>query len=109
MDFSHVQVTTTTETKAQAAALADDLVSARLAACVQVWGPIESTFWWEGRRDATSEWMCVVKTSARRAGEVVARLREAHPYENPEVTVLPIVAGAPAYLEWIDDEVALGR
>ncbi len=104
MDLSHVQITTTTQTKEQAAALAQSLVEARLAACVQVGGPIASTYWWKGNLEHAEEWMCLIKTSGHLIDPLLKAVREQHPYENPEVTVTPIVGGSASYLAWIDEE-----
>ena len=58
----YLQVTTTTETKDDAARIAALLVERRLAACVQVTGPITSTFRWEGKIQSAEEWHCIAKT-----------------------------------------------
>lgn len=105
MGPGHVQITTTTATRDEANVIATGLVDARLAACVQVVGPIESTYWWKGHLERAAEWMCVVKTSQRLTDRVLERVREQHPFDNPELTVVPIVAGSGPYLEWIDQEV----
>ena len=104
MDPGHVQITTTTETKEQAGALAESLVKARLAACVQVAGPITSTYWWKGNLEHAQEWMCLIKTSGHLINPLLKAVREQHPYENPEVTVTPIVGGSASYLTWINEE-----
>ncbi len=99
------QVLTTTASREEAAQVADALLSRRLAACVQVTGPVESRFWWQGSLESASEWMCLAKTTEDRVEEVVATIRQAHSYDTPEVTATRIVAGNPAYLRWIADEV----
>ena len=108
MEFAHVQITTTTATEQQAGALASELVEAHLAACVQVVGPIQSTYRWKGNLEVSKEWMCVIKTTRSVQERVVQKLLESHPYENPEVTVVPIVQGSSSYLGWIDEEVSRG-
>ena len=50
--------------------------------------------------------LLVVKTRADRAGELVNRVAELHPYELPEVVMLPAVGGSPAYLDWVREEAA---
>ena len=74
-----VQVITTTATKAEADALAAALVERRLAACVQVIGPIRSVYWWEGEVSSDEEWLCQMKTTRAcyAALERVAHLRRA--------------------------------
>ena len=108
MAAHHVQITTTTETKDQAKSLADGLLQKRLAACVQIVGPIESAYWWNGALERAEEWLCIVKTSGDLTGSVVATIQANHAYENPEITATPIVDGSPSYLDWIDREVVDG-
>src|SRR5690606_16043695 len=65
-----VQVTTTTATDSDARALAQGLVEARLAACVQVVGPITSVYRWEGEVQVDDEWLCLAKTTRARLSEL---------------------------------------
>jgi periplasmic divalent cation tolerance protein len=98
-------VTTTfpNETAARQAAAA--LVQERWAACAQVAGPIESTYWWDGRVQRATEWACQLKTTTARVPGLRARLHELHPYDTPEIIVLPIVDGDPDYLRWVEASV----
>jgi len=98
----YLLVSTTTETGEQARRLARRLVERRLAACVQVLGPIESTYRWRGEVESSAEWLCIVKTRAERFAQVRDAIAEAHPYEVPEIVAAPLVAGSEAYLAWID-------
>ena len=99
------QVTTTVATQADAERIAAALVEERLAACVQVAGPIISTYRWQGAVERVTEWHCHCKTTRARYPALEARLRELHPYETPEIIALPIGAGSPAYLAWIEEGV----
>ena len=99
-----IQVTTTAATGEQADMLARELVQRRLAACVQVIGPIASTYPWQGNIETSEEWQCVAKTRRERFAEVEQIIRELHTYEVPEIIATPIVAGSAAYLEWIENE-----
>ena len=98
-----MQVTTTAPDEATADAIADALLDARLAACVQVDGPIRSRYWWDGAIDEATEWRCVAKTVASRAGEVVAAIVSVHPYDVPEVLVTAVVGAHDAYAAWVSD------
>ena len=100
------QVTTTFPDEPGARRAAATLVGERLAACAQVAGPIESTYRWDGRVETATEWYCHFKTTAARAPGLRSRLREIHPYDTPEIIVLPIADGDPAYLRWIEESVA---
>ena len=81
------------------------LVERRLAACVQVIGPIASRYRWQGSVERSTEWMCVAKTRAERYAELEAAIRELHSYDEPEIVATPIVTGSPGYLKWLDDNV----
>ena len=86
--------------------MASSVLGRRLAACVQVLGPVESRFWWEGRLDTASEWRCLSKTTTDRLDEVVEAISEAHSYDTPEIIALPVVGGSDGYLRWVADVVA---
>lgn len=101
----HYQVLTAAGSREEAGAIAEALLEARLAACVQVVGPVQSRYWWQGRLESAEEWLCLAKTTAGRVDEAVAEIARRHSYETPEVTVTPIVGGASGYLRWIDQEV----
>lgn len=99
------QVTTTLDSREAADRLASLLVDARLAACAQVTGPVASTYRWQGGTERATEWLCSLKTTLARLPALEARIRTEHPYQVPEIVAVPIVAGDPAYLAWIEDGV----
>ena len=90
-----IQVSTTTATKADAERIAAALVERRLAACVQVGGPIRSCYRWQGKIETAEEWLCTAKTTREAYDQVEQAIRELHPYEEPEIIAVPIVAGMP--------------
>jgi periplasmic divalent cation tolerance protein len=100
-----VQIVTTAGTREAAERIAVELVSRRLAACVQVSGPILSTFRWQGAVETAQEWVCTAKTSAAQLGAVEILVKELHTYEVPELVATPIVGGSEAYLSWLRDQV----
>lgn len=100
---SYVVVTTTSESEELAIKLAEQIASARLAACVQFW-PIQSVYWWQGKMDSGTEFILQCKTRASLAPALQDFIRTHHPYEVPEIIVTPILGGHPAYLAWIDQE-----
>lgn len=101
-----IQVTTTINTREGAQRIAQTLVGRRLAACVHVAGPIASTYWWQGKMEIEEEWTCVAKTRKDLYGSVEAAIREVHPYDEPEIVALSIIAGSQSYLTWIENETA---
>lgn len=96
-----VQVMTTTQRKEDAQRIAEVLVEKRLAACVQIVGPITSLFRWQGQIESVEEWQCHIKTRAALYEDVEREVRANHPYEVPEILALPIVAGSRDYLAWL--------
>jgi periplasmic divalent cation tolerance protein len=100
-----IQVITTIDSEEAARELADLLVTGHLAACVQIVGPISSTYWWEGRVEQAQEWLCLVKTRAERFADIDRTIREHHSYDVPEIVALPAVDVGESYLRWILDTV----
>lgn len=96
-----IQVVTTVATEEAAAALAAALVERRLAACVQVWGPIRSVYRWAGAVESAEEWVCQIKTLAWRFPALEEAIQELHAYDVPEILATPVVAGSEAYLAWL--------
>lgn len=101
----YVQVLTTTGSKEEAERISAVLIERRLAACVQVLGPLASRYRWRSDVEEAKEWQCVAKTIAALYPQVEEVIREVHSYEEPEVIAIPILAGSPGYLAWIDESV----
>lgn len=100
----YLTLLTTTDSVEEAAALAKSAVTARLAACAQVDGPITSTYWWQGDVESAKEWRVLYKTTAERYPAVEAHIKSEHSYDVPEVIVGEIPAGSRQYLDWITEE-----
>jgi periplasmic divalent cation tolerance protein len=101
MEPEYLQVVTTAGSEEEAERISAELVERRLAACVQVLGPIVSRYRWQGEVETAREWMCVAKTERERYPGVEATIRELHSYDEPEIVATPIVAGSKGYLDWI--------
>ena len=101
-----LQVVTTTDTREAAASIARALVEQRLAACVQVHGPVRSTYWWEGAVQESDEWLLVVKTVQAKYGQVEQTIRRLHSYDVPEVLALPVAEASAPYAKWLRDALA---
>jgi periplasmic divalent cation tolerance protein len=99
----YIQIVTTTMRKADAETIARALVERRLAACVQVLGPITSTYWWEGRIETNHEWQCWIKSRRDRYAQIEQAIAALHSYAVPEILAMPVVAGSAKYLAWLDD------
>src|SRR3954447_20948227 len=101
----YVQVLTAVGSEEEAGRIASLLVQRRLAACVQVVGPIVSRYRWQGEVEEEREWQCLAKTTGAAYEAVEAAIREVHSYDEPEIIATPIVAGSAGYLAWIDRNV----
>ncbi len=97
-----VQISTTTDDKDEADKLAILLVEQRLAACVQVIGPVRSTYWWEGGIEQAEEWLLIVKSKEALYERVEKAIKENHSYEIPEVLSVRVAEGSPDYLAWLE-------
>jgi periplasmic divalent cation tolerance protein len=81
--------------------LAHSLVTARLAACVNVLAQVTSVYRWKGEIETATEVPVLIKTRESLFPRVEEAIRRMHPYELPEVVAVPITAGSSAYLEWV--------
>jgi periplasmic divalent cation tolerance protein len=86
--------------------IAHMLVEERYAACVNLGAPVLSMYMWEGKLEGTEEIPITIKTTRERAPALISRLLELHPYEVPEVLMLPVIGGSPRYLEWVRNQSA---
>ena len=100
-----VQLTTTVAERADADRIADALLDARLAACVQIVGPITSRYRWKDAIEESAELLLIVKTTMARSHEAIAAVVAVHPYDVPEVLLTPVGGGHGAYLEWVTQNV----
>jgi periplasmic divalent cation tolerance protein len=103
-----IQVMTTVDSREVAEGLARAVLEQRLAACVQIAGPITSRYWWQGELAESEEWLCLAKTERRLYREVEQAIVAGHPYDAPEVLAVPVIDGSAKYLAWLSAEVARG-
>ncbi len=108
MSARYLQVCTAVPSEEEAGELARRIIEARMAAAVQVVGPIRSTYWWRGAVRITPEWLCIGKTTVSRFKELAALIAAHHPYEVPEITATPISHGSRSYLSWLSEEASGG-
>ena len=101
----YIQVVTTVQRRNDAEAIARALVEERLAACVQIVGPVASIYRWQGKIDAAEEWQCWAKSRRELYDRIEATIRRLHPYELPEILAISIAAANADYLAWLDEEV----
>lgn len=88
----------------EAEAIGRAMVEQRLAACVNILGPCRSIYRWRGAIEEAKEVAAVFKTALDRAPALTAAIGEAHSYDVPAITTLPIAGADAAYLDWIKAE-----
>jgi len=98
-------VLTTTGSQEEARKIAHGLVERRLAACVNILGPMESVYRWQGKVEAAPEFLLVIKTTASAFARVRDAIQELHSYDVPECVMLNIEDGSEAYLTWLGEAV----
>ena len=87
-----------------ALALAKALIDQHLAACVNVQSPCASVYHWQGKVESADEVPVLIKTQRQHYKLVEGLIKTMHPYELPEVIMVPIIDGLPAYLQWVINE-----
>lgn len=89
----------------QSESIARTVVEEQLCACVNVLPAVRSFFRWQGKVDVADEHLIIAKTTTAASQSVQDRLVALHPYDVPEVIILPVTAGLPSYLSWVADSV----
>lgn len=95
-----VEIRTTFGDRVAAETCAARLVRDRLAACVQIDGPVTSTYAWRGSIETAQEWRCTCKTTRGRVADCRAAIEAGHPYEVPEILETQADASE-AYAAWV--------
>jgi periplasmic divalent cation tolerance protein len=100
-----IVVLMTAANREEAARLAEMMVAAHLAACVQILPEIESVYRWQGEIERQKEVLVIAKSTKSRFEELEREVRAIHSYDTPEIVALSLVAGSPPYLEWLTSSV----
>jgi periplasmic divalent cation tolerance protein len=100
-----IAVMITAGSREEAVRLAEMLVGARLAACVQILPEMESVYRWEGSVEREAEILLLAKTTLACFAELEREVRALHSYETPEIIALPVTEASAPYLEWLNANV----
>lgn len=100
MKTGYCLVITTAPGREEAESLAEGILRNRLAACVQM-SDIRSFFHWDGELQREDEVSLFIKTTEERYPSLEAYIGEFHPYDVPEIIMLPVAGGLPGYLDWL--------
>jgi periplasmic divalent cation tolerance protein len=85
----------------EAERIAEMLVEARLAACVQILPEMKSVYRWQGKIERQAEVLLIAKTTRLKFPELERRVRTSHSFEIPEIVAIPVIAGSAPYLQWL--------
>lgn len=96
-----IQVVTTTAEKDSAEKIGTQILNRRLGACVQISGPVESSYWWNGRIETAREYLCTIKTTKEKFAQVEKTILELHSYDKPEILATPVVEITAEYKAWL--------
>jgi len=89
--------------------IATALVESKLAACVNILGPINSIYTWEGKICDDEEVLLIAKSRGELfESQLIPAIRAIHPYQIPEIIALPVAMGLPSYLDWVLHETGIG-
>lgn len=97
-----ILIITTLPGQEEAERLAHSLVEQKLAACVNIHGPMTSVYSWKGKIEHDTERQLVIKTTAACYQAVENFIKQEHPYELPEILALPVSGGLSGYTEWVN-------
>ena len=104
MEYHYVVVFITVDSQETARKITDKLLTERKAAYVNIIPKVELQYWWQGKIESANELLLIVKTHAVLLEELIALVKQNHPYSVPEIIALPIIGGNKDYLKWIDRE-----
>lgn len=104
MTMEYIQVQTTVESSENAEEIAKAVVESRLAACVQIIGPVKSKYWWKDNIVEGNEYLLLIKSRKDLYDALEKVIVETHSYDTPEVISLPVMEGYGDYLRWIVTE-----
>ena len=102
MKTQYIVVLVTAKDKKEAAKIAKGLLEAKLIACANIVGGIQSLFWWQGKIDSSKEVLLVLKTKKILFKKLTAQVKSLHSYQTPEIIALAVVDGSADYLRWIN-------
>ena len=105
-DYCLVMITVSSLEEGKKIAMA--LLTQKLAACINM-TPVDSFYIWSGEINCDREWQLLIKTRFNLFSELTAKIESLHSYDVPEIIALPLLAGSPAYLNWITENTVEGN
>jgi len=99
----------TATSKGEARRIVEHLLEKRLIACANIYGSVESHFWWQGKIDKANEFLVLLKSDQKLFTKLSKAIKDMHSYDAPEILAVPVVEGFPPYLEWLNAALAEHR
>jgi len=96
----------TAASKHEAQRIVQELLEKRLIACANIYGPVESQFWWQGKIDKANEFLVLLKSDQKLFAKLSKTIKGSHSYDVPEILAVPVVEGYQPYLEWLSATLA---
>ncbi|MBI3311887.1 MAG: divalent cation tolerance protein CutA [Serratia liquefaciens] len=101
-DCEAVVILCTAPDEATAQDLAARVLGEKLAACATLLPGATSLYYWEGKLEQGYEVQMLFKSDRHHQDALLSYLKQHHPYQTPELLVLPVMAGDKDYLLWIN-------
>ena len=95
----------TVGSREEARKIGKQLVTDRLAACVNILDNMNSFYMWDGKIQDDTEVVMIAKTSSDRVGDLIEKVKSLHSYDCPCIVSFPITGGNQPFLDWIASEV----
>jgi periplasmic divalent cation tolerance protein len=105
MKNNYVSVFVTSKNIKEAGKISAGVLKNKLAACASIIKGVNSSYWWHGKIENSSETLIIMKTKIGLMEKLTSAIKKAHSYSVPEIIALPIVRGNPDYLKWINESV----
>ena len=102
--MENLRVVFVTAPPSKAEVMARSLVEKRLCACANVISGVRSFYYWKDELQHEAESMIIIKTTQQKIDDLIKYVKEAHPYEVPEIITVPVAEGLPDYVDWVIDE-----
>lgn len=102
--MSECMIYITTNSSEEAEIIGRNLVSRRLAACVNIIENMKSIYHWEGKIETSQEVIIVAKTKKALVNELIENVKTLHSYKCPCIVAIPIIDGNADYIQWIRNE-----
>jgi periplasmic divalent cation tolerance protein len=101
VENAYIIVLVTTASKQEAEKITQHLLEARLIACANIVGPVQSHFHWSGKTEKAEEYLILMKSRRDLFAKLSEAVKALHSYEVPEILALPVIEGSKAYLDWL--------